>query len=458
MAEARKMLNSGELKEFKWTVEDYIKHGQANAKNRLWEKELENASARFHISRLESLKLQTQQSLEVLYGNQLDIVDKTMRNVYSGSYYRTAFEIQRVIGIGSMFDRLDERRLNLVVNKPWAVDGVNFSNRIWKNKEKLVNELHNTLTRNIISGADPAKAIRELKDKLNVSRSAAGRLIMTESAYFSSVAQKDMFNELDVEKYQIVATLDNRTSEICSGIDGKVFDMKDYNAGVTAPPFHPNCRTTTIPYFDDWEEVGVKPERVARDEEGNNYYVPADMTYKEWEKKYVGDSISKQVKKDFQKYSKFTNNKFRTIEEFTKIRYNKDDWELYKTFITAIESGELSALSDFNLYKNISKEMDEKLIGIVTSNGIKITGKSKHSVARVIGSIEQKRSGVEISNIVAALTGNETEILPIKEMKNGRSQKFRTGSVEVSVNPDTGKIIQVNPFSSKRKVNPNSKK
>ena len=297
MAEARKMLNSGELKEFKWTVEDYIKHGQANAKNRLWEKELENASARFHISRLESLKLQTQQSLEVLYGNQLDIVDKTMRNVYSGSYYRTAFEIQRVIGIGSMFDRLDERRLNLVVNKPWAVDGVNFSNRIWKNKEKLVNELHNTLTRNIISGADPAKAIRELKDKLNVSRSAAGRLIMTESAYFSSVAQKDMFNELDVEKYQIVATLDNRTSEICSGIDGKVFDMKDYNAGVTAPPFHPNCRTTTIPYFDDWEEVGVKPERVARDEEGNNYYVPADMTYKEWEKKYVGDSISKQVKK-----------------------------------------------------------------------------------------------------------------------------------------------------------------
>ena len=60
---------------------------------------------------------------------------------------------------------------------------------------------------------------------MNVSRSAAGRLIMTESAYFSSVAQKDMFNELDVEKYRIVATLDNRTSEICSELDGKVFDM-----------------------------------------------------------------------------------------------------------------------------------------------------------------------------------------------------------------------------------------
>ncbi len=287
MAEARKMLNAKELKELKWTVEDYIKYGKENALNKQWIKELENASARFHISRLESLKLQTQQSLEVLYGNQLDIVDKTMRNIYSESLYRTAFEVQKGFGVGFAFDKLDENRLSKVIGKPWAMDGVNFSNRIWKNKEKLINELHSTLVRNIISGSDPAKAIKEIENKMNVSRSAAGRLIMTESAYFSSVAQKDMFNELDVEKYQIVATLDNRTSEICSELDGKVFDMKDYEAGVTAPPFHPNCRTTTIPYFDDWEELGVDPERIARDEEGNNYYVPADMTYKEWKKKYT---------------------------------------------------------------------------------------------------------------------------------------------------------------------------
>lgn len=287
MAEARKMLNAKELKELKWTVEDYIKYGKENALNKQWVKELENASARFHISRLESLKLQTQQSLEVLYGNQLDVVDKTMQSIYSESFYRTAFEIQKGFGVGFVFDKLDENRLSKVIGKPWAMDGVNFSNRIWKNKEKLINELHGTLVRNIISGADPAKAIKEIENKMNVSRSAAGRLIMTESAYFSSVAQKDMFNELDVEKYQIVATLDNRTSEICSELDGKVFDMKDYEAGVTAPPFHPNCRTTTIPYFDDWEELGVDPERIARDEEGNNYYVPADMTYQEWKKKYT---------------------------------------------------------------------------------------------------------------------------------------------------------------------------
>lgn len=289
MAEARKLLTTGEMKELKWSVEEYIKHGKENSISGQWAKELENASARFHVSRLEALKLQTQQSIEALYGNQLDIVDSAMRKAYSQRYYRTAFEFQKGFGVGFAVDRLDENTLSKIINKPWAVDGYNFSKRIWTNKEKLIGELHSSLTRNIITGADPAKAIKEIKSKMGVSSNAAGRLIMTESAYFGSVAQKDMLNNLDVEKYEIVATLDSKTSEICRSLDGKVFDMKDYQAGVTAPPFHPYCRTTTAPYFDDWEELGVDRGRVARNDRGKNYFVDGDMSYKEWEKEFVKD-------------------------------------------------------------------------------------------------------------------------------------------------------------------------
>ena len=292
MAEARKLLTTGEMKELKWSVEEYIKHGKENSISGQWAKELENASARFHVSRLEALKLQTQQSIEALYGNQLDIVDSAMRKAYSQRYYRTAFEFQKGFGVGFAVDRLDENTLSNIINKPWAVDGYNFSKRIWTNKEKLIGELHSSLTRNIITGADPAKAIKEIKSKMGVSSNAAGRLIMTESAYFGSVAQKDMLNNLDVEKYEIVATLDSKTSEICRSLDGKVFDMKDYQAGVTAPPFHPYCRTTTTPYFDDWEELGIDRERVARNDKGKNYFVDGNMTYKEWEKQYVNKDTS----------------------------------------------------------------------------------------------------------------------------------------------------------------------
>ena len=95
--------------------------------------------------------------------------------------------------------------------------------------------------------------------------------------------------------------------------------------------------------------------------------------------------------------------------------------------------------------------MDEKILGVVTSNNLTITGKSNHSIARVIGSIEQKRNGVQVSDILDALINKDSEILPVREMKNGRSQKFRNKVVEVSVNPDTGNIIQVNPVHTRRK-------
>ena len=228
--------------------------------------------------------------------------------------------------------------------------------------------------------------------------------------------------------------------------------MSEYEPGRTAPPFHCWCRSVTVPYFDD--DFGEIGERAARDENGKTYYVPADMTYKEWEKKYVVDAVELQNKKLYQKYCSILGNKApKTIDEFLKIKYNNEEWNLFKAYSSSIKTGELTPLADFDLYKSISEQIDKRIVGLSTSNGIKITGKSNHSIARVIGSVEQRRDGVQISDVLNALTDSNAETLPIKNLKNGRSQKFRNGIVEVSVNPDTGNIIQVNPKHTKRKVN-----
>lgn len=296
--DARKMLTNKELAELKWDINEYIRYGEQNALSGTWVKELENASARYHISRLEALKLQTQQQIEVLFGNQLDSIDSAMKSIYTSGYYHTAYEIQKGFGVGWDFATLDENQINKVINKPWAVDGQNFSSRIWTNKQKLVNELNTTLTQNIILGQDPQKAIDEIARKLNVSKTSAGRLVMTEEAFFSSAAQKDCFNELDVEQFEIVATLDSHTSEICQEMDGKVFPMSQWEVGVTAPPFHVWCRTTTVPAFGD--EFDLIGERAARGEDGKTYHVPGDMTYKDWQKAFVeGDKSGlKEVNPD----------------------------------------------------------------------------------------------------------------------------------------------------------------
>jgi len=99
-AEAKQMLSGKELKEFKWDVTDYIKYGEENAINQKWMKELENASARVHVSRLEALKIQTQNHIEVLYGNQIDGIDQLARNIYKDGYYHTAYEIQKGFNVG----------------------------------------------------------------------------------------------------------------------------------------------------------------------------------------------------------------------------------------------------------------------------------------------------------------------------------------------------------------------
>lgn len=296
LAEARRLLNTREFAEFKWDVDEYIRYGKENAVNGIWMKQLENASARFHVNRLEALKIQMQQTLESMFGNQLDAIDSAMRGIYTNGYYHTAYEIQKGAGIGWNFATLDEKQISKVIKKPWAADGKNFSERVWGNRQKLVNELNTTLTQNIILGKDPQKAIDAVAKKMNTSKNVAGRLVMTEEAFFSSAAQKDCFTELDVEQFEIVATLDAHTSDICQEMDGKHFPMTQWEIGTTAPPFHVWCRSTTVPFFDD--EFDAVGERAARNEKGETYYVPTGTTYEDWKKAFVdGDKIELQIAK-----------------------------------------------------------------------------------------------------------------------------------------------------------------
>lgn len=284
LAQAKQWLKGQDLAEFKWDVKEYIKYGKENAINGAWMQELENASSKFHISRLEALQIQTQNSLETMFAQQMGTMKKALSDVYASGYYHTAYAVQQGFGLGWDIAGLDQAQIEKVLSKPWAVDGYNFSTRIWNSKTKLIGEVHNELSKNLLTGADPQKAIDSLAKKMGTSKSNAGRLVMTEQAYFSSAAQKDCFNDLDVEEYEIVATLDSHTSDICRSLDGKVFKLSDYKPGVTAPPFHVYCRSTTAPHFKDNFDAG---ERAARGADGKTYYVPDDVTYSEWKKAFV---------------------------------------------------------------------------------------------------------------------------------------------------------------------------
>ena len=379
LAEAKRLLSAKELKEFRWTVDEYIKHGKENGITKDWSKQLENASARVHIERLEALKLQTRGQIEKLYNGRESGFKNFLKNVYTDQHQRTAFEFAKETGVGTNFYKINENLVEDIIKKPWALDGKNFSDRIWSDKEKLINTLHTEMTQGFIRGDSLEYITKRITAKMNVSKSNVKRLVRTESAAYRSKAQLKAFQDLEVEKYQVLATLDSRTSEICQDMDGKVFDFKDYEIGTTAPPFHVNCRSVTIPYFDNEEEG----ERTARDPEtGKTIYVSDKMTYKEWKQKFLIDNEKDGLKNDENK----------GIIEIEEIRKN---------------SKIIKALNDRKIEYNEVKELDREL-------------EEWEIISRIAGG--DKTDG-SCSSVAFAYVGNKNG-LDVLDFRDGDSRKF----------------------------------
>lgn len=283
LMEARKMLTTGQLEEFKWTAEQYVKAAQRADLSPEWIKKLENASTRFHVSRFEAIQLQIQQQIELLYGNQLDGVDSLLKQIVSDGYTHTAFEVQKGVGLGWDITGLNQKKLETLLSKPWTTDGRTFSDRIWLKKRELVGTIHKELTQGLLRGDSPQKITDAIQKKFKVSRYQAARLVNTETSYFNALAAKETYKELGVKNVEILETLDSITCAFCASMDRKVVPMSEFQPGVTVPPFHPHCRGTTVPAIDE-KYMG---ERAARDQDGKVYYVPGNMSYSEWKKTFV---------------------------------------------------------------------------------------------------------------------------------------------------------------------------
>lgn len=406
---AKRFLKESELEEFQWTVEQYINAGEEHGVDRRWMKELENASARHHISYLEAMNMQVQQHAELLStefeGGMTDFLHKS----YGDQYYRSAFEAAKGTGVGSNLARLDSRKVDVLIRKPWAQDGANFSDRIWSNKQKLVNNLHTELAQNIIRGASPQNAIAGLAKIMEVSRSQAGRLIMTESAAISSAAQKDCFKALGVEKYEILATLDSLTSKICQELDGKVFDMKDYEVGTTAPPFHPNCRSTTVPHFDD--EFTEGEMRAARDgTTGKTVYMDGKLNYKEWEKEFVSDTLDDSLADKVKKGTKgvLTGEKILNYNELPeKVRGSFE--EGLKHADTRVGALLQHEMADTQYYITESKNSEyTELVNVIGINPQKGSGSVAHEMFhRIDDKYKVTKNSNMLNSFYADLKSNE---------------------------------------------------
>lgn len=109
---------------------------------------------------------------------------------------------------------------------------------------------------------------------LNATNRHAGAIVRTAVQHVASVARKETLTENGVEKYKWDSTLDSRTSDVCKGLDGEVFEM----GKGPLPPAHINCRSSYTPELP--EELQFLSEGATR--ASKDGYVPANTTYYEW--------------------------------------------------------------------------------------------------------------------------------------------------------------------------------
>lgn len=179
-----------------------------------------------------------------------NITDETLLKSYVDSYYKTANIINSGSSVGINYKLLRPEFIESVLKANF--EGMTYSDRIWKNTNKLYSKLYDVIGKGISDGTSIQKLSKEVKEAFGTSAYEAHRLVNTEVARVVTEAQLNIYEVSGVvDKVMYVATLDNLTSKICRERDTSIWELNDPNKPVI--PAHPNCRSCWVSYLPDWK-------------------------------------------------------------------------------------------------------------------------------------------------------------------------------------------------------------
>ncbi|WP_147536089.1 minor capsid protein [Bacillus marasmi] len=200
----------------------------------------------YQLNRLEGLQLNIRMQMMELGAFEQEGFEKLLREAYEKGYLST----MKGLDNAPSFFSVNNITLQQTINQKW-INGANFSDRIWANKERLINMLTNEIRDAIIRGDDYQAMARIIKNRMGVGANDSLRLIVTESAFVTNQANKQAFMDAGIKRYEISSVMDRRTSPTCRGLNGEKFEFNNAKVGVNYPPFHAWCRTTTVPIEND---------------------------------------------------------------------------------------------------------------------------------------------------------------------------------------------------------------
>jgi SPP1 gp7 family putative phage head morphogenesis protein len=236
LAAAKQRLTRVDLSDYKDNAKTYRQQAKDDKDTELLDRLNEQYSSS-KATRLEALNL----NLTYLVGT----MNKELQTSLYGYLKQVAQYAYKKIRFGNSSSTLNEPTLKEMLQQKWNAG--NYSSRIWGNTDTLVDDLKTAMERGFIRGDNPVVVARELRKKYNVAKARAETLTRTEGTFIANSATLRRYREAGLTKYQYLAHLDSRTTEICRQLNDTVYLIKDYQPGLNAPPMHPNCRSAIVP-------------------------------------------------------------------------------------------------------------------------------------------------------------------------------------------------------------------
>ena len=288
MAAAQQLLTGKEYRVWRMDIAEYVKEINATGNQELL-RELNTLAMRSRITRLDALRAGTLKEMALLSKKTEKAMKEFLKSGYEDFYYHGLYEIGKKRGLEGAVSLVDGEKLERVLRVPWS--GKNYSKRIWTNGAKLAK----TIQQNIIAAAHRGVSVQDMtrvvRQKMGVGTKEAVRLVRTELNYVQNQAALHSIKDAGMKYYRFIATLDKRTSTVCQSHDGDVFPVEEAMPGKNMPPLHPHCRSV----ISGCLKGEYKPQsgtRTARDENGKNVFVPANMKYDDWRAVYLDKKLT----------------------------------------------------------------------------------------------------------------------------------------------------------------------
>lgn len=243
-AEAKQYLTDKERREFKHVTLERFHEMALNTDTPT--PLLDALSYRHRISRKEALLAEIERLTAELYGKPDGIHDKVteaLSDVYIKGKIHQAKNLANFGIIEKPILGVDAVKHKMGSN--WS--GKTFSTNVWGHEEATYKAISDILNKGLTGGWSIDRMARALSERTGVAYHRADTLVRTETTFYNNLATLDTIKELGGDHYEIVAVLDSRTSEICQSENHKVYSVKEYEPGRTAPPFHVRCRSTIRP-------------------------------------------------------------------------------------------------------------------------------------------------------------------------------------------------------------------